>query len=137
VRAPLQNTKNHLEALLLHGTPPGAGRETPTPTGSPRRSGLGILKRRARNPGFRVALTQDAGEISIRVVPYVLPRLCNVEMESEEMGSTEEHKTDVTTTTIGFVPFLGYHHVLMILIAVAIILLCTFSPNNSPIKNAD
>lgn len=25
---------------------------------------------------------------------------------------------------LGFVPFLGYHHVLMILIAVAIILLC-------------
>lgn len=32
--------------------------------------------------------------------------------------------TCVLTWNQGFIPFLGYHHVLMILIAVAIILLC-------------
>ena len=30
------------------------------------------------------------------------------------------------TISLGFVPFLGYHHVLMILIAIAIILLCEY-----------
>lgn len=36
-------------------------------------------------------------------------------------------------TWIGFIPMVGYHHVLMILIALAIILLCTPSPRASDI----
>lgn len=35
-------------------------------------------------------------------------------------------------TAVGFLPFLGYHHVLMILIAVAIILLCEFPIPHDP-----
>lgn len=33
---------------------------------------------------------------------------------------------DANYAILGFIPFLGYHHVLMIFIAVAIILLCMF-----------
>lgn len=34
----------------------------------------------------------------------------------------------MVNVVLGFVPFLGYHHVLMILIMVAIILLCELTP---------
>lgn len=34
----------------------------------------------------------------------------------------------MANVVLGFVPFLGYHHVLMILIMVAIILLCELTP---------
>ena len=33
-----------------------------------------------------------------------------------------------------FVPFIGYHHVLMILIAIAIILLCEYNNNHTIIE---
>ena len=42
-----------------------------------------------------------------------------------------------TDSAVGMIPFLGYHHVLMILIAIAIILLCKFRPKPSTIASAD
>lgn len=37
------------------------------------------------------------------------------------------------TLCLGLIPFLGYHHVLMILIAIAIILLCKATPSSRSI----
>jgi hypothetical protein len=41
-------------------------------------------------------------------------------------GSSVSRVARFQTGWIRFLPFLGYHHVLMILIAIAIILLCKF-----------
>jgi hypothetical protein len=51
----------------------------------------------------------------------------------EAYVSVESIEKITLTAIAGFVPILGYHHVLMILIAVAIILLCTL-PNSFPRK---
>lgn len=39
----------------------------------------------------------------------------------------DPHRFCLTNNREGALPFLGYHHILMILIAVAIVLLCTSS----------
>lgn len=71
---------------------------------------------------------RDAG-FQDRMVPYVDPPPHPVRLGNKPIARPCL-LTDISLVS-GFVPFLGYHHVLMILIAVAIILLCKPSTHHS------
>lgn len=64
----------------------------------------------------QIGWTQDGRDkIRHQHTAYVLPR--------STLGPLQQSVLLTSGATIGFVPFLGYHHILMILIAIAIILL--------------